>query len=164
MLPFLHDPLFDQWLSVPNRYYLVLFSLTVFAAFVLLIIQTRSERRRTVSGEPVHGHRISSKRASLTHAPLEQVPFVMSLVIFSLSLGGVSIGIYPYILPPSITVQMAASLRQTLLFMLFGVGVLVSFILVYNMYVQGYFGEKFARKTGIPTEDPVSFYFDYGNP
>jgi cytochrome d ubiquinol oxidase subunit II len=116
-IPFLHEFFVEQWLSVPNIYYLVLFAVVVCASFALLLVLSSSGR-------------------------LERAPYIMSIVIFALALGGVSVGIFPFIVPPSITVESAASPRQTLLFMLFGVGLLVPVILIYNMYMHGVFKGK----------------------
>jgi cytochrome d ubiquinol oxidase subunit II len=116
-LPFLHRPLSDRWLAAPKRYYLILIAAATVFAFVMLI---RSILRRKKDREPLF----------------------WSIIIFLCTLTGFLGGVYPFVIPPDITVAQAASPRLTLIFMLFGVGVLIPVILVYNLHMQGIFRGK----------------------
>jgi len=61
-------------------------------------------------------------------------PFIWSLMIFTSSFAGLAASLYPYLLPPSLTLDGAASSSATLVFMLVGIGMLIPVMLVYNAY------------------------------
>ena len=72
-------------------------------------------------------------------------PFLMALSIFTLSLAGLGISLFPYVVPPSITIWDAAAPTASLKFMLPGaVLVMVPIILAYT----GYSYWVFRGKTG----------------
>ena len=71
-------------------------------------------------------------------------PFLMALALFVLSLAGLGISLYPYVVPPSITIWDAAAPDASLKFMLPGALVLVPIILAYT----GYSYWVFRGKTG----------------
>jgi len=73
---------------------------------------------------------------------LERLPFVLSLLIFFVTFTGLWIGVYPYLLPGAVTVGMAASEPNTLLFMLVGIGPIIPVIIGYNGYVYHVFKSK----------------------
>ena len=64
----------------------------------------------------------------------ESLPFVATVVIFLASFGGLAASLYPYIVPPNLTLDQAASGSLTLVFMLTGIGLLLPIMLVYNGY------------------------------
>lgn len=72
------------------------------------------------------------------------------LVIFLLALAGLVVGIFPYIVPPSITIAEAASSTNTLLFMLYGIGPLIPIVLAYNVFLYHVF--RGGRDTDPETE------------
>ncbi|MET0211250.1 MAG: cytochrome d ubiquinol oxidase subunit II [Burkholderiaceae bacterium] len=61
-------------------------------------------------------------------------PFLGSVVMFLASLGGLAVSIYPNVVPGRLTLAEAASGESTLIFMLFGVGILMPVMLGYNIY------------------------------
>ena len=63
----------------------------------------------------------------------------LCLVIFVLAMLGILVGVFPYIIPPSLTIYDAASSRQTLEFMFVGLGPLIPIILAYNYYLHKIF-------------------------
>lgn len=64
----------------------------------------------------------------------EALPFVATVIVFLASFGGLAASLYPYIVPPSLTLEKAASGSLTLVFMLVGIGILLPIMLVYNTY------------------------------
>jgi cytochrome bd ubiquinol oxidase subunit II len=72
----------------------------------------------------------------------ERFPFILSLLIFFVTFGGLWSATYPYLLPGALSVDMAASRPNTLLFMLVGIGPIIPVIMVYNFYVYKVFRYK----------------------
>lgn len=64
----------------------------------------------------------------------EVAPFVWSIVIFAVSLIGLAVSLFPYMVPPNVSVHDAAAPSNTLVFMLTGIGLLIPIMLVYNGY------------------------------
>ncbi|MEA2831605.1 MAG: cytochrome bd ubiquinol oxidase subunit [Bradyrhizobium sp.] len=75
-------------------------------------------------------------------------PFFLSLALFALSYAGLGISIYPYIVPQSITIWQAASPRNSQVFMLAGVAVLVPLILGYTAWAYWVFRGKVKPEHG----------------
>ncbi len=71
-------------------------------------------------------------------------PFLMTLALFVLGLAGLGISLYPYVVPPSVSIWDAAAPHDSLKFMLPGVLVMVPIILAYT----GYSYWVFRGKTG----------------
>jgi len=71
-------------------------------------------------------------------------PFLMALALFGLGLAGLGISLYPYVVPPSVSIWDAAAPDDSLKFMLPGVLVMVPIILAYT----GYSYWVFRGKTG----------------
>jgi cytochrome d ubiquinol oxidase subunit II len=63
----------------------------------------------------------------------------MCMAIFILAFIGLLIGIYPYMIPPSLTIFDAAASETTLRFMLWGIGPLLPIVLGYNFYMYRVF-------------------------
>nr|MDA8164006.1 cytochrome d ubiquinol oxidase subunit II [Desulfobacteraceae bacterium] len=122
LMPSLHAPLAKRWTSEPFAGYL----LTVFsgsAAAFLLLIRSLAKRQK--------------------HAP-----FLWSLAIFLLTFCGVWAGIYPYIVPATVTAQAAASSSETLVIMLASIGMLIPVIIFYNGYVYLVFRGDITEESG----------------
>ena len=64
----------------------------------------------------------------------EHAPFAYSLVVFLCSIAGLAISLYPYLLPPTVTIAGAAASPKTQVFMLSGIGMLLPIMLIYNGY------------------------------
>lgn len=75
----------------------------------------------------------------------EQMYFLV-LLIFALGYIGMIVGVYPYIVPPSVSIFDVASPDSTLSFMLVGIGPLLPIIFAYNWYLHIIFNKDF--KTG----------------
>lgn len=71
-------------------------------------------------------------------------PFLMALALFGLGLAGLGISLYPYVVPPSVSIWDAAAPHDSLAFMLPGVLIMVPIILAYT----GYSYWVFRGKTG----------------
>ncbi|HUR36075.1 MAG TPA: cytochrome d ubiquinol oxidase subunit II [Vicinamibacterales bacterium] len=65
--------------------------------------------------------------------------FPLCQAIFVLGYVGVLVGIYPYMVPPSLTLFDVASPPNTLRFMLYGIGPLLPIVLAYNWYLAHVF-------------------------
>ncbi|TAJ40333.1 MAG: cytochrome d ubiquinol oxidase subunit II [Reyranella sp.] len=72
------------------------------------------------------------------------IPLLMALALFTLGLAGLGISLYPYVVPPAISIWDAAAPDVSLKFMLPGVLVMVPIILAYT----GYSYWVFRGKTG----------------
>jgi cytochrome bd ubiquinol oxidase subunit II len=75
-------------------------------------------------------------------------PFFAALGLFVLSYIGLGISFFPNILPPSLSIHEAAAPRESLLFMLPGIAVLVPIILAYTAYSYWVFRGKVDTNTG----------------
>ena len=69
-------------------------------------------------------------------------PFLMTLVVFTLSLAGLGISLFPYVVPPKISIWEAAAPAASLKFMLPGALVMVPIILAYTAYSYWVFRGK----------------------
>jgi cytochrome d ubiquinol oxidase subunit II len=69
-------------------------------------------------------------------------PYAWSVAAFSGAGGTAVAAIYPCIIPFSITIPEAASPTSSLVFMLFGVGILLPVIILYNIYVARVFSRE----------------------
>ena len=117
--PFLGNAYFDRWFSMPR----VLFTAQV--PLVIAILTWRFVR--------------SLRR------DYELAPFVLTLSVFGLSFVGLGISMYPYLIPNSITLQMAAAPESSQAFMLVGAAVLVPLILAYTAWSYWVFRGKVAH-------------------
>ena len=78
------------------------------------------------------------------HRRHHYTPFLMALALFTLGLAGLGISLYPYVVPPAVSIWDAAAPDVSLRFMLPGVLVMVPVILAYT----GYSYWVFRGKTG----------------
>ena len=106
--PLLRDHIASKWFSLPAFFYIAPLPLSAIAAFWMLI---RSLDK---------GH--------------EHAPFVYSLIVFLCSFAGLALSLYPYLLPPTVTIADAAASPKTQVFMLTGIGMLLPIMLIYNGY------------------------------
>ena len=72
----------------------------------------------------------------------ERTPFAASLALFVLSYVGLGVSLYPYIVPPNITIWDAAAPDKSLAFLLTGTVVLLPLILAYTAYAYWVFRGK----------------------
>lgn len=64
----------------------------------------------------------------------ERSPFIWTMLIFLLSFLGLGLVIFPYVIPPSITIYQAAASPSSLVFMIVFIGFLIPIMLFYNIY------------------------------
>jgi cytochrome d ubiquinol oxidase subunit II len=64
----------------------------------------------------------------------EQAPFVWTILIFFLTFIGLALVIFPYVIPPQITIYQAAASPSALVFMIIFIGFLIPIMLFYNIY------------------------------
>lgn len=64
----------------------------------------------------------------------EVTPFIWTVLLFTLSFVGLGFLIFPYIIPPSITIYQAAANPSSLVFMAIFVGFLIPILLAYTLY------------------------------
>ena len=69
-------------------------------------------------------------------------PFLCALLLFVLSFAGLAISLYPYLVPPQITIDEAAGPPESLAFLLAGAMVLLPIILAYTAYSYWVFRGK----------------------
>jgi cytochrome d ubiquinol oxidase subunit II len=117
--PFLGAQYFDRWFAMP---------VVLFTAQVPLIIGILTWRF------------VRSLRRNDDFAP-----FIQTLAVFALSFVGLGISMFPYLIPNSVTLQMAAAPASSQAFMLVGAAVLVPLILAYTAWSYWVFRGKVAH-------------------
>tara|TARA_B100000989_G_scaffold238322_1_gene185197 strand:+ start:1398 stop:2399 length:1002 start_codon:yes stop_codon:yes gene_type:complete len=117
--PFLSDFHFQRWLSLENIPYLAILPLITGLFFFGC------------------GYGLYEK--------LETVPFLMAIGIFLCGAIGVTISVYPYIVPHSMTLAQAAAPPGSLRFMLFGVVIMMPFLLLYTLHSYFVFRGKVTK-------------------
>ena len=70
------------------------------------------------------------------------MPFILTLGLFLASYSGLGISIYPYMVPPSITIWQAAAPDESLMFLLVGAVVLLPIVIGYTAYSYWVFRGK----------------------
>lgn len=121
-VPFLELAYAERWFSWPNIAYLSPVPLLVAAVSLALYRAVRRGDERT--------------------------PFVYSLAMFGLGYVGLLISVWPYILPPHLTIWNASSPPETQGFLLIGVAILLPFILFYTGYSYWVFRGKVTADVG----------------
>lgn len=91
------------------------------------------------------------------HKGLWHAPFVHSQIVFPCSFAGLAVSLYPYLLPPTVTIAKAAS-PKTLVFMLTGIGMLLSIMPINNGFQ--YFGFRGKVSGGYSHHSPDNGQFD----
>jgi cytochrome d ubiquinol oxidase subunit II len=117
--PVLNHTLSQRWFTIPDLFLLAPLPAVALAAFIKLM--------RGLS----HGDDYST--------------YVWSLIIFVTSFVGLAVSLYPYLVPPTLTLGETASSITVLVFMLMGIGILIPVMLVYNGYRHLMFREKIRR-------------------
>ena len=72
----------------------------------------------------------------------ERLPFLMALALFLLGFVGLGISLYPYVVPPAVTIREAAAPVESLRFMLGGALVIIPLILTYTGWAYWVFRGK----------------------
>ncbi|GHS79611.1 cytochrome d ubiquinol oxidase subunit II [Pseudomonas kermanshahensis] len=106
--PMTHPAIFERWFSLPNFWF--------FLPVPVLVMLATWAILRSLRGVPHAG------------------PFIWSLVLVFLGYTGLLISIWPYVLPPSLTIWEAAGPPQSLGFALVGALFIIPFILGYSAW------------------------------
>jgi len=120
--PFLHIQYARRWFTWPNLVFTAPVPIAV-AAVAVALLRSLANRQDTQ-------------------------PFLLTLVLFALTYAGLGISIYPYIVPQSIDIWQAAAPRNSQLFMLVGVAVLIPLILTYTAWAYWVFRGKVLAGSG----------------
>jgi cytochrome d ubiquinol oxidase subunit II len=64
----------------------------------------------------------------------EALPFLLTMALFVLSFLGLGISLWPYVVPPSITIWDAAAPPESQVFLLIGVGIMLPVVLAYTAF------------------------------
>ena len=75
-------------------------------------------------------------------------PFVLTLCLFALGFAGLVLGIWPYLVPPSLTIWQAAAAPSSQLFVLVGLVLLLPVILGYTWWSYRVFAGKVSADAG----------------
>jgi cytochrome d ubiquinol oxidase subunit II len=132
--PLAYHYIAQRWFSVPHVFLLAMLPLAALVAWIRLM-QTLGRGN-------------------------EYAPFIWSTCIFIVSFVGLAVSLYPYLVPPVVSLAEAASSSTTLVFMLAGIGMLLPVMLVYNGFQYLVFRGKIFqaqsgldRAAGIPDRD-----------
>jgi cytochrome bd ubiquinol oxidase subunit II len=120
--PFVHDEIMARWFSIPNLLYLSPIPL-------LVLLCTWRLWRAVENGE-------------------QYAPFLLTYALFALSFIGLGASLFPYIIPPSVTIWDAAAPDSSLIFMLVGTVILLPVILSYTAYSYWVFRGKVTPDSG----------------
>jgi len=118
--PFHYPSALKNWLSPPRIYFIWSFPMIGLAAFYGLIKSLKARR--------------------------EILPFVFSVIFYFAGYLGLIASIYPYAIPPSITFREAAAQQETLRFTLWGVIIVLPFVLGYTVYSYMVFRGKVGKE------------------
>jgi cytochrome d ubiquinol oxidase subunit II len=114
ILPFQHYIFLTRWTTEPTRSLLLAISLVIGAISCVLLYGALRHKMR----QQLHNLCIS---------------------IFLLAFLGLLIGVYPYMIPPTMTIFDLAASDKTLTFMLWGIGPLLPIVFGYNIYLYRVF-------------------------
>jgi cytochrome d ubiquinol oxidase subunit II len=119
--PFHYPSALKNWLSPPRIYFIWTFPVLGLAAFLGLIKCLKARR--------------------------EILPFFFSVIFYFAGYLGLIASLYPYAIPPSITFQQAAGQQETLRFTLWGVIIVLPFVLGYTVYSYMVFRGKVEKES-----------------
>jgi cytochrome d ubiquinol oxidase subunit II len=118
----LHDPyVLERWLTKPRIFFIWVFPLLGVLAYIRLLYSVKHHR--------------------------EHEPFWLSAILFLSAYLGLEAALYPYAILPDITIYDAASPTKTLVFTLWGVAIILPFVLSYIAYSYWVFRGKVAPET-----------------
>ncbi len=114
--PFLNHDYFSRWFKAPGIYLTAPVPILV-AVCAALFVRALAKRQ-------------------------EIAPFLLALAVFALSFIGLGISMYPWLVPDHITIFDAAAPRNSQIFMLIGVGIMLPIIIGYTGYAYWIFRGK----------------------
>lgn len=104
--------MYERWTTVPTAYYALPFPALALLGFLALVYSVWKR--------------------------YERAPLLLNVAIIIFSFTGISLGLYPHMIPNiisgAVTVEKAAAAPQTLIFMLIVLGVMIPIILIYTSY------------------------------
>ncbi len=115
--PFLETAYFERWLAWPGVLEVAIVPVLV-AVLVLWLART------------------------LVGGGADWLPFVLTLALFALCFAGLGLSMWPWVVPPSVTLQQAAAPHSSQMFMFVGAVVLIPIILAYTAYSYWVFRGK----------------------
>ncbi len=114
--PYLHYDYWRRWFSMPNIVFTAQVPLLVIITSVMFV---RSLRRGA-----------------------ERLPFLLTLALFLLNFAGLAVSMFPYLVPPEISIWDAAAPAQSQTFMLIGVAAIMPVIIAYTAWAYWVFRGK----------------------
>ncbi|MBB4349349.1 cytochrome d ubiquinol oxidase subunit II [Aliirhizobium cellulosilyticum] len=121
--PIMHSQVAERWFKWPNIFW--------FAPVPLLVVATTWLQVRILQKREPHA-----------------TPFVLSLVLIFLGYSGLAISMWPYVIPPTITIWAAAAPPESMGFALVGTLLIIPVILVYTAWSYYVFRGKQAVGEG----------------
>lgn len=118
--PFMDPGIFQRWFSHSRLWLVFVMPLVTFLAWIYLMVSLKK------------GY--------------ERAPYWMGIFIFCCCYLGFAIGIWPYIVPRTLTIWEAASPNNSLIFMLVGAVIMIPVLLIYTGYSYKIFGGKVRDK------------------
>jgi cytochrome bd ubiquinol oxidase subunit II len=116
--PFLQYQYWQRWITVPGVFYAAQVPLVMVIVGSLLIWSLRGRG--------------------------QMLPFLMVLALFALSFVGLGVSVFPYLVPPAVTISDAAAPAQSLRFMFKGTVVIFPLIIAYTVWAHWAFRGKVA--------------------
>ncbi|TWI54285.1 cytochrome d ubiquinol oxidase subunit II [Pseudomonas duriflava] len=110
--PLSHEAIAQRWFTFPNILW--------FMPVPILVVVTAVGLLKSIQREEIHS-----------------TPFVLTLILIFLGYSGLGISLWPYIIPPSVTIWDAASPPQSQLFLLIGTLFIIPMTLMYTAW--GYY-------------------------
>ncbi|MHB8084576.1 MAG: cytochrome d ubiquinol oxidase subunit II [Dehalococcoidia bacterium] len=127
LLPIVRTPVSEMWvrqllrtvISGQEKYLYIMPVLLLVAIFAFVMIFIGSARRTNT-----------------------KAPYVWTIVLFLSVISAIVAATFPFLIPFSITINNAASSTTSLIFMLYGAGIVLPIVIIYNLYVRKVFGGK----------------------
>lgn len=120
--PYSHPEVARRWFTLPNL--LLLAPVPIVTALVFICLWRALHRREEIA------------------------PFFLTIAVFLLCFIGLSVSLYPYAVPYTVTIWDAAPQRESQIFLLLGVAVLLPVILAYTSYTYWIFRGKTGMNAG----------------
>lgn len=138
-MPFLQPAFRERWFTFPT----ILLASPV--PLLVLLLAWRFFAALAESERQSHAGVRAQGKQVLWH---DGAPFLYALGLFLLSYIGLGISLWPFIVPPAITIHEAAAAPSSQLFLLVGAAVLIPMILIYTGYVYWLFRGKVRPDAG----------------
>jgi cytochrome bd ubiquinol oxidase subunit II len=114
--PYKDPAIWARWFSEPRVYWIWTFPLLGIISFVLILDSLKKQR--------------------------ELSPFILSIILFVSAYLGLQSAIYPYAILPDVTIYEAVAQRESLIFLLWGVVLILPVVLAYTIYSYWVFKGK----------------------